>query len=144
MGLTRTSLLFFCLLFLYLHNNFVSIVDSRSLRLASVDTSHVSTISKPEGIISYGGKTPKLAFFIRKGGGGKGGGGRGGGGVKGRGGGGGYDRLRQSRGGLGGYPFFVAASHHNANRSSGSQNVGRLGCGWLGLLSVLAGLILVS
>lgn len=143
MGLTKTSLLFYFLFVLYLHHNFVSVVDSRSLRLASVDTSHVSTISKPEGVIGYGEKTSKLAVFIRKGGGGKGGGGRGGGKVGG-GRGGGYDRLRQSRGGLGGYPFFSGMSHHH--RSSGSRNLGRPRCGfgWLGLLSASVGLLLVS
>ncbi|XP_019084697.1 PREDICTED: uncharacterized protein LOC104709391 [Camelina sativa] len=133
------SLLFYFLLFLYLHHNFFSFVNSRDLRLASVDIGHVSTISKPESIIGYGRKTPKLAIFIRKGGGGKGGGGRSGG-IKGRGGGGEY--ARQSHGG---YPFFVASSHHHANPSSGSRYViGRPGCGWLGLLSVLAGFVLIS
>ncbi|VYS67901.1 unnamed protein product [Arabidopsis thaliana] len=145
MGLTKTSLLFYFLFVLYLHLNFISVVDSRSLRLASVDTNHVSTISKPEGVIGYGGKTPKLAVFIQKGSGGRGGGGRGGG--KGRGGRGGrYDRLKQSRGGLGGFPYFYGMSHHHANRSSSSWNLGRSGCGfgWLGLLPALVVLILVS
>lgn len=92
------------------------------------------------------GKTQKLAVFIRKGGRGRGvGGSRSrGAGAKGRG--GGRDRLRQNRGGLGGYPFFGGMSYHHAKHSSGSRNVGRTGCGfgWLGLLSVTTGLILVS
>ncbi|ESQ32082.1 hypothetical protein EUTSA_v10005691mg [Eutrema salsugineum] len=106
--------------------------------MASIDTSHVSSISKPEGI-AYGGKTPELVVFIRKGGGGKGGGGRGGGMARtGRG------RLRKSRGGLGGYPFYVAGSHHHVNGSNGSMNIlGWTGFGSLGL-SVLAGLVLFS
>lgn len=141
MGFDKTLLLFYFFLFVYFQHNFLY-VDSRSLRLATVDTSHVSSVSKLQDI-AYSGKTPELTVFIRKGGGGKGGGGRGGGGgggkAVGRGG------LRQSRGGLGGYPFLSATAHHHHNRSSGSRNLGWTGrgFGWLGL-SVSAGLILVS
>ncbi|KAL9280606.1 hypothetical protein AtEden1_Chr5g0109391 [Arabidopsis thaliana] len=56
-----------------------------------------------------------------------------------------YDRFRESRGGLGRYPYFYGIPHQHANRSSGSRNLRRSGCsfGWLSLLSASAGLILV-
>ncbi|CAA7023210.1 unnamed protein product [Microthlaspi erraticum] len=129
MSLRKTSLLFYFLFFFHFQHNLLS-VDSRSLRQASVDTSHVTSI-------------PKLAVFIRKGGGGRGGGGRGGGGVAGKA--VGHGGLKQARSGLGGYPFFVVASHQSANPSSGSRNLGWTGrgFGWL-TLSVFTGIVLVS
>ncbi|CAH8339681.1 unnamed protein product [Eruca vesicaria subsp. sativa] len=129
MGLRRTSLVLYTLLFFHLQHNLPSV----SSRPYSVDTYQESLplrATKPD-VVGFEGKAQELAVVIKKGGGGGGGGG-------GRGGGSG-------RGGRGGsvVPVIIpinSGGHH----SSGIRNIGGGVCTvcWLSL-SVLAGLLLV-